>query len=299
MSQLDQRIRATAAQGKIRVVGVVSTQAVEEARSRHGLSYVATVALGRTMSGALLLAANLKQSQARINLQVKGDGPLGKVWVDAGANGTVRGYIENPTIELPLTEDKKLNVGAAVGRSGYLHAIRDTGRGNPYTSTVELVSGEIGDDITSYLLASEQTPSVVVLGVMVNRQGVQAAGGLLLQILPGAPTTIISDLEQRLTGSEEISPLLARGYSLPELMKEIFGDLDLEILPGEEPIRFYCPCSFQRVKGALRILGNDELKEMIQANEVAEATCHFCGEVYRVPVDELKELLTSVDPDSL
>ena len=290
-NEFDQLIRATAADGFIRAVGVVTTHAVQEARRRHHLSYVATVALGRTISAGLLLAANLKQEQARINLQVKGDGPLGSVWVDAGSDGTVRGYVEHPAVELPLTESGQLNVGQAVGHYGYLHVIRDQGYGIPFTSSTELVNGEIGEDITRFLASSEQTPSIIVLGVLVDTHGVKAAGGLLFQLLPDAPLSLITELEERISKVETLSPMLAEGKTLPMIIEEFIGDLGLTILPGLQPVRFHCKCSRGRVKGALRILGEEELRSMIVEDKGAEATCHFCNEVYQVTEAELEELV--------
>ncbi|MFQ3583736.1 MAG: Hsp33 family molecular chaperone HslO [Cyanobacteriota bacterium] len=290
----DHLIRATAAEGKIRVVGLVSTQAVQEARERHKLSYVATVALGRAMSAGLLLAANLKRRQARINLQLKGDGPLGNIWVDAGLDGTVRGYVGNPAIELPLTSESKLDVGQAIGRYGYLHVLRDLGYGQPYTSAVELVSGEVGDDVTYYLSSSEQTPSAVLLGVNLDSHRVRAAGGVLLQVMPGAPASLIPEMETRLAKVEEFSPMLASGGGLRELLQICLGDLDLKIVPEMRTIRFYCKCNSDRVKGALRMLGRDELMDMIHTDKGAEAVCHFCNEVYRVSEDELRSIVADM-----
>ncbi|WP_210407206.1 Hsp33 family molecular chaperone HslO, partial [Hydrocoleum sp. CS-953] len=181
---VDQLIRATAAEGGIRAVGAITTRLTEEARQRHKLSWVASAALGRTMTAGLLLASSMKTPQSRVNISVQGNGPLGTVLVDAGLDGTVRGYVENPTIELSPNQIGKLDVGKAVGNQGYLYIVRDIGHGYPYSSTVELVSGEIGDDITHYLVTSEQTPSALVLGVFVDTEGIQAAGGLLLQVMP-------------------------------------------------------------------------------------------------------------------
>lgn len=293
-SPADHLIRATAAEDKIRVVGLVSTQAVQEARDRHKLSYVATVALGRAMSAGLLLAANLKRPQARISLQLKGDGPLGSIWVDAGSDGTVRGYVDNPAIELPLTSESKLDVGQAVGRYGYLYVVQDLGYGQPYTSAVELVSGEVGDDVTYYLSSSEQTPSAVLLGVHLDSQRVRAAGGVLLQVMPGAPASLIPEMETRLAKVEQFSPILASGDGLQELLHICLGDLDLKIMPEVRPVRFYCKCNSDRVKGALRMLGRDELIDMIQTDKGAEAVCHFCNEVYRVSADELRSIVAEM-----
>ena len=196
----DQLIRATASKGGIRAVGVITTQLTEEARQRHKLSYVATAALGRAMASGLLLASSMKQAQARVNLRIKGSGPLKGLFADAGRDGTVRGYVERPAIELPPRKDGKLNVGGAIGKEGYIHVLRDIGYGNPHASTVELVSGEIGDDVVHYLATSEQTPSALIVGVFVGADGVAAAGGLLLQIMPNATQNeaLIATLESRI-----------------------------------------------------------------------------------------------------
>ncbi|HEY9299620.1 MAG TPA: Hsp33 family molecular chaperone HslO, partial [Phormidium sp.] len=182
----DQLIRATAADGGIRAVGVITTRLTDEARRRHQLSYVATAALGRTMSAGLLLVSSMKRPESRVNIRVKGNGPLGGLLVDAGLDGTVRGYVENPGIELPPNAKGKLDVGGAVGHDGFLYVVRDVGYGYPYSSTVELVSGEIGDDISYYLATSEQTPSALVVGVFVEAGVVTASGGILLQVMPKA-----------------------------------------------------------------------------------------------------------------
>lgn len=288
----DQLIKATAADDGIRVVGVITTRLAEEARARHQLSYVATAALGRTMSAGLLLASSMKRAEARVNVRIKGDGPLGGVLVDAGVDGTVRGYVDNPLIELPLNSKGKLDVGGAVGK-GYVYVVRDMGYGYPYSSTVELISGEIGDDLAHYLGTSEQTPSALILGVFVSAEGVEASGGLLLQVLPKAAEdpALISTLESRLSTLTGFTPLLRDNKTLPQIMESLLGDMGLRIFPETQLVRFHCPCTYQRMIGALKMLGEDELKDMIEKDDGAEATCHFCGEVYRADSNQLAQLI--------
>lgn len=296
----DQLIRATAAEGGIRAVGVITTRLTEEARERHKLSYVATAALGRTMSAGLLLASNMKRAESRVNIRIKGNGPLEGILVDAGLDGTVRGYVGNPDIELPPNSKGKLDVGGAVGHDGYLYVVRDVGYGYPYSSTVELVSGEIGDDLTHYLLTSEQTPSALVLGVFVGAEGVTASGGILIQVLPKAARdeALVQTLESRVAGLAGFTPLLQAGKTLPEILQGLLGDMGLEILPETQLVRFHCGCSFNRVLGALKMLGEAELQDMIEKDDGAEATCHFCGRVYQASSDELAQLISDLKAEA-
>ena len=296
----DQLIRATAAEGGIRAVGVITTRLTEEARSRHKLSYVATAALGRTMSAGLLLASSMKRSGSRVNIRIKGNGPLEGILVDAGLDGTVRGYVGNPDIELPPNSLGKLDVGGAVGHKGYLYVVRDVGYGYPYSSTVELVSGEIGDDLTHYLVTSEQTPSALVLGVFVGAEGVSAAGGILIQVLPKAARdeALVQTLESRVAALSGFTPLLQAGKTLPEIFEQILGDMGLEILPETQLVRFHCGCSLNRVLGALKMLGEAELQDMIEKDDGAEATCHFCGKVYQASSDELAQLISDLKAEA-
>jgi molecular chaperone Hsp33 len=289
----DRLIRATAAGGGIRAVGAITTNLTEEARVRHRLSAVSTDALGRAMTAGLLLTSGMKTKFARVNLRLKGDGPMGGLMVDAGVNGTVRGYVDRPQVEVPLTADGKLDVGGAIGAQGFVYVFRDLGYGRPYSSTVELISGEVGDDVANYLYSSEQTPSALVLGVQLNTQTVQVAGGLLIQILPKAAhdESLIELLESRVSGLQGFTPLLQSGKSLPDILEELLGDLELKIFPDELALKFECPCSEQRMLGALKLLGTDELEDMIATDKGAEATCEFCGEVYRVSEDQLSELV--------
>ena len=289
----DRLIRGTAADGGIRVVGVISTSLTEEARSRHKLSYVATAALGRAMSSGLLLASSMKKEGARVNIRVRGNGPLGGILVDAGVDGTVRGYVNNPQVELPPNERGKLDVGGAVGKEGFLYVLRDLGYGYPYSSTVELVSGEIGEDVANYLVTSEQTPSALLVGVFVGSSGVTASGGLLLQVMPKAARdeALVATLEARVAELSGFTPLLRSGKTLPDIMEELLGDLNLVILPEIKMVRFDCRCSMQRVLGALKMLGEAELQDMIEKDSGAEATCEFCGEVYQASEEQLSQLI--------
>lgn len=297
----DQLIRATAAEGGIRAVGVITTRLTEEARRRHKLSYVATAALGRTMSSGLLLASSMKREGSRVNIRVKGKGPLGGILIDAGLDGTVRGYVDNPTVELPPNDRGKLDVGGAVGDDGYLYVVRDVGYGYPYSSTVELISGEIGDDIAHYLVTSEQTPSALVVGVFVGAEGVTASGGILLQVLPkvARDESLVQTLESRVAQLSGFTPLLQANKTLPEIFEQLLGDMDLVILPEVQLVRFHCGCSFDRVLGALKMLGEAELQDMIEKDDGAEATCHFCGEVYQASSDELAQLIEDLRAESV
>jgi molecular chaperone Hsp33 len=296
----DQLLRATAADDGIRAVGVITTRLTDEARQRHRLSYVATAALGRTMAAGLLLASSMKQPNSRVNIRVKGDGPLGGILADAGLDGTVRGYVDNPDIELPPNAKGKLDVGGAVGADGFLYVVRDVGYGYPYSSTVELVSGEIAEDVTHYLLTSEQTPSAMMLGVFVGEQGVSAAGGILIQVLPKAAENpgLVEILESRIAALSGFTPLLQAGKSLTDIFEELLGDMGLRILPQAQMVRFHCGCSLERVLGALKMLGTTELQDMIDQDKGAEATCHFCGEVYQANSLHLYDLIAELEAEA-
>ena len=295
----DQLIRATAADGGIRAVGVITTRLTEEARQRHQLSYVATAALGRTMAAGLLLSSSMKREGSRVNIRIRGNGPLGGLLVDAGLDGTVRGYVQNPQVELPPNPQGKLDVGGAVGKEGFLYVVRDIGYGYPYSSTVELISGEIGEDVSHYLVTSEQTPSALLLGVFVGKDGVTAAGGLLLQVMPKAARDedLVAALEARLGHLTGFTPLLRAGKSLKDIFHDLLGDFDLAILPEVQLLRFDCQCSFPRVLGALKMLGTEELQDMIEKDNGAEATCEFCGEVYQANCDHLTQLIAEIQTD--
>ncbi|QZZ20451.1 Hsp33 family molecular chaperone HslO [Leptothermofonsia sichuanensis E412] len=289
----DQLVRATAARGGIRAVGAITTQLTEEAKQRHRLSYVATAALSRTMTAGLLLASGMKRRGSKVTIRIQGDGPLGRVVADAGLDGTVRGFVDYPEAELPPTESGKFDVGTAVGRLGYVYVLRDEGLDYPYTSTVELVSGEVGEDVANYLAYSEQTPSALVLGESFDTQGVRASGGLLIQVLPKAANdeALVAELESRVTSLAGFTPLLKEGKTLPEIFEQILGGLDLQIFPETQPLRFHCGCSYDRALGALKLFSVAELQDMITEDQGAEAVCDFCGNVYRADAHQLEKLI--------
>jgi molecular chaperone Hsp33 len=295
----DQLVRATAVDGGIRVVGVTTTRLSEEARQRHQLSPVAAAALGQTMTSGLLLASSMKQAQSRVSIRVQGDGSLQGILADAGLDGTVRGYVGNPSAKLPLTDRGKLDVGGAVGSEGYLRVMRDVGYGVPYSGTVELMSGEIGAEVSHYLENSEQTPSILVVDTFVEADGVKAAGGLLVQVLPkvARDETLVENLKSRLSEFSEFAPLLQTGKTLTQIFEELLSDMDLQIFPDPQPVRFQCRCSFDRVLGALKLLGTDELQDMIEKEGEAEASCQFCGSVYKADRHQLTQLIQELQLD--
>ncbi|MCS7067632.1 MAG: Hsp33 family molecular chaperone HslO [Meiothermus sp.] len=291
-------IRGLAAEGNLRVLAVETTDIAEEARARHQLSPTATAALGRAMSGALLLTFLLsKTPRERVSLQFVGDGPLGGPVVEAAPDGFVRGYVKNPQAHPPLRPDGKLNVGAAIGR-GELKVDRLLSNQELYQSSVELVSGEVAEDLVRYLWQSEQIPSAVLLGVRVRGAGeVEVAGGVAIQVLPGCPEAVIARLEHNLQGRTSITDLLLeRGLegAVLALMEGLdYDPTDLSVVgfrEGHIPLSFRCRCSRERALNALVYFSAQEREEMIEQDGGAEVCCHWCAEKYQITPEEIRSL---------
>lgn len=287
----DSMIRATAADGRIRAVIAITTGIAEDARRRHQSSPTATVALGRALTGGLLLSAVLQKVDGRLTIRIIGDGPMGGLVVDADQNGNVRGYVSNPDVDIPLTEAGCLDVGGAIGH-GFLHVTQHDAQGHPYTGTVELDSGEIGEDIAKFLAESVQTPSAVSLGLYLNREGqVEAAGGLIVQLLPGAGDEIAERLEQAFCSLPSFSQLI-RDHQDPEaILRAALSGFAVEILEETSEIAFSCPCSEKRALGAIASMGREEIQAMIEEDGKAQVRCHFCNSEYNFTLEDLQELM--------
>lgn len=282
-------LRAIAAEGAILACATVATGATEEARRRHGTLPTATAALGRALAAAAMLGSGLKPRQS-VMLRVLGDGPLGPVISESTYDGAVRGYVTNPRVHMPPTASNKLDVGAAVGRSGTLHVTRDLGLRDPYQGSVPLVSGEIGEDLAAYLVASEQVPSAVGVGVLVAPdEGVLAAGGWMLQVLPGAPATIPAYLEERVRALPSVTQMITEGAAPEEMLRTALGDLSLSILE-RRPVRFACRCSPDKVAEVLAALGQEESRRLLHQEGRVEVRCRFCGERYVLDADQVAEV---------
>lgn len=275
----------------VRVYAAVTTDLVNEAIRRHDCYPVASAALGRTMTGALLMAANLKNNEA-ITVSFRGDGPLGTVTADASADGYVRGYVGDPHVDLPLNAQGKLDVGGGIGQ-GLVTITRFTGLREPVSGSCEIVTGEVAEDLTQYLYVSEQTPSCVGLGVLVgNDLKAIAAGGFIIQPMPDATDEVISKLEENLKNLRSVTSMIKDGLSPKEIVEEIMAGFEMEFLSTTE-LKFKCQCSRQRIEDMLIALNVHDLEELV-ADGKAEICCHFCGEKYNFNKEELEHILKIV-----
>ncbi len=274
--------------GQARAILIESTQLVQRAKDIHGLSRIAAAALGRTLTCAAMMGSMLKGEDESITTQIKGGGPIGTVMAVAHGDCTVKGYVDNPGIDLRRT-GPKLPVGAAVGKDGRLTVVKDMHLREPYVGQVNLVSGEIAEDFAMYFTASEQTPSLVSLGVLVSDERVESAGGLIVQVMPGASEAAIASIENSAGMFMDISGTM-KEYHLKDSVQQLLMHLEPEILATREP-RYSCACSRERIEKVLISLGADELKDMIQTQHGAQVDCHFCNKRYEFSEDALKALL--------
>ncbi len=286
----DYMIRATAADGQIRAFAATTKEMVETAKNAHNTSPIATAALGRLMTAAAMMGSDLKGEGELLTLRIEGDGPIGGLLVTADGKGDVKGYAFNPDVMLPPNAQGKLDVGGSLGL-GVLSVIKDIGLKEPYVGQTQLITGEIAEDLTYYFATSEQVPSSVALGVLMNKDNtVRQAGGFIIQLLPGASDEIIDRLEAKLSGISSITSLLDAGKTPEEILTDILGEFGLEILK-KIPVQFHCDCERSRVEKAIISIGRKEIQDMIDEGKEIEVNCQFCNKHYKFSVDELGEML--------
>lgn len=289
MSQ-DYIVRATAAQQQLRVFAITSRDLVEQGRKIHNTSPVATAALGRLLTAGAMMGSMMKGNKDVLTLQIECGGPIGGVTVTADANANVKGYVNQPNVIIPANKDGKLDVSGAIG-PGFLNVIRDIGLKEPYNGQVHLVSGEIAEDLTYYYATSEQIPSSVGLGVLLDKENfVKQAGGFIIQVMPFAEDEVIDKVEESLKHIHSVTSLLEQGMTPEDMLHHLLGDLDLEIL-DRMPAQYACNCSKERVAKAIASIGKADLEDMIQAGETIETNCQFCGSHYYFTTEELKSFL--------
>ncbi len=286
----DYIVRATAADNQIRAFAITSRDMVEKARQIHNTSPVATAALGRSLSAGAMMGAMMKGEQDLLTLQIRGDGPLGGITVTADSKAQVKGYVNEPAVLIPANAKGKLDVSGAIG-TGMLQVIRDLGMKEPYVGQTELQTGEIAEDLTYYFANSEQIPSSVGLGVLLNRDNtVCQAGGFIIQLMPYTEDKVIDALEQRLAKVSSVTELLNRGLTPEGILEELLGDLGFTV-NDTIPTAFSCNCSKERVEKAIISIGSKEIREMIREGKPIEVKCHFCNEAYSFNIEELKKIL--------
>lgn len=284
-------IRCISVDGAVSIMAVDSTDIADKAEQIHQTSAVVTAALGRLMTAASMMGSCMKGREDSITLRVNGGGPCGSLIAVADAMGNVRGYVENPIVEIPLNAKGKLDVGSAVGRDGALYVMKDFGLKDPYISHAPLVSGEIAEDITSYFAASEQTPTVCALGVLVNPDlSVKAAGGFLIQLLPFAGEETVRKVEESIQNLEPVTGMLMKGMTPEEICRKALSQFQLDIL-DENLVEYRCTCSKDRVIRALQSCGKEEIRKIAEEDGEAEICCHFCNHKYHFSREELLALL--------
>ena len=286
---MDEIVRGIACGGNVKIAAVSTREMTERARQIHRTLPVATAALGRTMAAASMLGNALKGEQDSLTVRINGGGPIGSIIVVSDSAGNVRGYVQNPHVDLPLRSDGKLDVGGAVGTNGMLTVIRDLGLKEPYVGSTQLISGEIAEDFAAYFVESDQQPSACALGVLVDQdQSVLAAGGYILQLMPGAPADIPEILEKQIAACGAVTAMLRTGDAAQMLLKVLDG-LEPRILE-RSPVEYRCYCSREKVTAAIAGIGAEELADMERENKDVEVTCQFCDRVYSFTPAEIREI---------
>ncbi|NLL76883.1 MAG: Hsp33 family molecular chaperone HslO [Clostridiales bacterium] len=286
----DYMVRATAADAQIRAFAATTRELVEEMRKMHNTSPVVTAALGRLLTGSTMMGSMLKGEDDLLTIQIKGNGPLKGMTVTADSQGNVKGYANEPQVILPANAIGKLDVGGAVG-SGYMSVIKDMGLKEPYVGQTILQTGEIADDLTYYFATSEQVPSSVGLGVLMEKDNtVKQAGGFIIQLMPFASEETIRVLEDNLSKFSSVTTVLDAGNTPEQMLQMLMGDLDVQVTDTME-VRYACNCSKERVHKAIVSIGKKDIQEMIEDGKEIEVNCHFCNKTYTFSVDELREML--------
>lgn len=283
--------RFLAYEGRVNIICISTTELVDEARKTHDLSPLATATLGRTLTMASLIASGLKGENDSITLQIKGNGPIGTVLAVSDSKLRTRGYVQNPQLDLPLKPNGKLDVSSAVGKDGYVYVIKDIGMKEPYVGMSKIVSGEIAEDFANYFYTSEQKPSAIALGVLVDKDGVRSAGGYMITPMPDATEDDLFILENRIKEAKPISQMLDENMTLEEIAKDLTGDINLKLVEENNSLKYECTCSKERMADALSTIGKDELTKIIEEDKKAEAVCHFCNKKYEFNENELRKLL--------
>ncbi len=287
----DYLIRAMDKTGNIRIFVATTTNMVEEARITHNTSPTATAALGRALTAAAMMGVMMKNEKDRLTLKISGDGPIGTIMMVANNKGIVKGYVDNPYADVPSREDGKLDVGRLVGRNGTITTIMDLGLKDPYVGQANLVSGEIAEDLATYYVLSEQQPSAIGLGVLVDKDiSVKAAGGYIIQLLPNVSNEDINKIEEAISKTPPVSSLIDKGLSPEDIMDELLANFEMEILDRVD-ISYKCDCSRERIRGVLLSIGENEIKAMIEEDGEAEVVCHFCNTKHHFSKEELEELI--------
>ena len=288
----DYIVRAIAADETVRAFAIRSTDLTAEAREIHRTLPVVTAALGRLLSAGAMMGSMMKGEKDKLTLQMKGDGPIGQMTVTVDSHGNVKGFPANPAVDIPRKYAGKLDVGGAVGR-GLLTVIMDLGLKEPYNGSVEIQTGEIGDDLAYYFTVSEQTPSAVGLGVMVDTDSsVKHAGGFIIQIMPDADEDTIAAIETKMAGAPPVTTMMEEGMTPEDILKYYLGDLGL-VITETQPVRYYCGCSKEKVARALATISTQDLEDIINDGEEIEVKCYFCNSAYKYSIAELEDIMAS------